>query len=167
MAIATLLDPRYKRDLFSCSKNIEDAERIIKEELLGLQEQHRPITAPTAPSAIKGLFSNRHKFRGPEDLQLNANLSPVVTMEYDQYIDEAVVEECVDPLKYWKNELRFPKLRILAQKYLIIMGTSVPSERLFSQAANIITLKRNRLTAESLSKFLFISKFTEEDFNLS
>ena len=161
------MDPRFKRDFFSASVYLENAERKIRQELLELREPHPTTSFNTAnPTPAKGIFANRHKFRGPEDLVYNVNVSQVVSLEYDTYISEPVVDDSVDPLAYWETEERFPKLRKLALRYLIIMGTSVPAERLFSQASNILSLKRNRLTPENLSKFLFISKCSEEDFQL-
>jgi hypothetical protein len=47
------------------------------------------------------------------------------------------------PLEWWKmNEKRFPILSILAKVYLCIPATSTPSERLFSNASNLMTVKR-------------------------
>ena len=41
-------------------------------------------------------------------------------------------------------------------KLVSILGTSVPSERLFSSAGNLITNKRNRLLTENVDKRLFL-----------
>lgn len=87
--------------------------------------------------------------------------------EYDEYIHQPTIDVSEDPLEYWKNEGRFPNIKKIVPKYLCIMGTSVPSERLFSQAANILTPRRNRITPENLKKFFFLSKYDKNDWNLS
>ncbi len=51
-----------------------------------------------------------------------------------------------DPLQWWKiYGVHFPIMSRLARKYLAIPATSTKCERIFSDSANIITEKRNRL----------------------
>lgn len=46
-----------------------------------------------------------------------------------------------DPLKWWKtHEHLYPHVGMLAQRYLAVPGTSVPSEKVFSMAGDIVTL---------------------------
>ena len=64
-----------------------------------------------------------------------------------------------DPLIWWKeHEIKFPSLASLAKKYLVPQATSVPAERLFSTAGNILTKKRNKLSPDHLNKLIFINK---------
>ena len=62
-----------------------------------------------------------------------------------------------DPLIWWVNHRdSFPTLLQLARKYLSISATSVPSERLFSDASNHISAKRTRLAPDLVNKILFL-----------
>lgn len=56
-----------------------------------------------------------------------------------------------DPLQWWSDEgkKRFPVMFQLAAKYLSIPATSVPSERVFSTAGQVISDKRNRIGDEN------------------
>ena len=52
----------------------------------------------------------------------------------------------------------FPILSIIAQKYLGIPTTFVASERLFSDAGNHVTAKRNSLEPGLLEKMVFLKR---------
>jgi len=46
----------------------------------------------------------------------------------------------------------------IAEKYAIIPATSVPSERIFSKAGQILCARRNRLLPDNLDTLIFLSK---------
>lgn len=165
-ACACILDPRHKRKYFTSAEALLAAAKVIKEELLSMCTPPETATAAPSPRPEGTLSDHKDYFNGPLGTDMNVQLAPLVSLEYDSYISVPVMDEKVDPLMYWQDEERFQNLRILAKKYLCVMGTSVPSDRLFSQASNILTLKRNRLDKETLGKFLFISKCPKEDFDL-
>jgi len=55
-----------------------------------------------------------------------------------------MIDRRENPIRYWlKLTSVYPTLSIIARKYLAVVGTSVPSERLFSRAGNILTDSRN------------------------
>ena len=69
----------------------------------------------------------------------------------------------LDPLKWWKsNSHRYPYLALLVRSVLCIPATSVPSERIFSLAGNIVTAKRCSLRPENVNYMIFMNKNTEE-----
>lgn len=75
------------------------------------------------------------------------------------YFAEDLVPRHEDPLLWWKeNEKRFGNLAPLAKKYLCILGTSVPSERLFSKAGELISIRRNRLKSKNVDMMIFPNK---------
>ena len=81
--------------------------------------------------------------------------------EIDRYrqVEELLVHESNDPLIWWKaNCNAYPNLSVLAQKYLSIPATSVPSERLFSDAGIHVTSLRNRLDSRLVNQILFIKQ---------
>ncbi|XP_069102962.1 E3 SUMO-protein ligase ZBED1-like [Argopecten irradians] len=61
-----------------------------------------------------------------------------------------------DPLKWWKdNGYFFPLLSHLSMRRLCIPATSVPSERVFSTAGDIITAQRGALNSDMVDKLIF------------
>jgi len=73
---------------------------------------------------------------------------------------EESVPKSIDPLVWWKaNEYKFPVIAKLAKKYLSIVATSVPSERLFSQAGQVVSQKRARLMPSRVNDLLFLNSF--------
>ena len=67
-----------------------------------------------------------------------------------------------DPLLWWsKNSSRYPNLTVLAKKYLAIPATSVPAERVFSTAGNIVNQKRACLLPENVNLLVFLAENLE------
>lgn len=83
----------------------------------------------------------------------------VATKEVNWYSSlPSLSDKNSDPLEWWrKHSSTFPTLSKLAKKYLCCPATSVPSERLFSLAGNIVSSKRNRLKPEKINKLCFLS----------
>src|SRR3990170_5528087 len=79
--------------------------------------------------------------------------------EITTYFLLPVARENKNPLNWWraKQEI-FPILSIIARKYLGIPATSVASERLFSDAGNHITAKRNALDPGLVGKMVFLKR---------
>ena len=66
------------------------------------------------------------------------------------------VDQC--PLKWWMTrKYIYPNLSLIVRKYLCVVGTSVPSEQLFSTAGNVVSVKRAIvLLLENVDKLVFL-----------
>ena len=83
------------------------------------------------------------------------------------YLNQPMVDRRENPIQYWQNLASvYPTLSIVATKYLAIVVTSVPSERLFSRAGNILTDSRNRLSPQHLQQLLFFNSLSAKDWQL-
>ena len=83
-----------------------------------------------------------------------------ISAELDQFLSEPLISCQDDPASWWKmNMHRFPQLSPLTQKFLAPPPTSVPSERLFSNAAgDIISDHRCRLLPENVDSDLEVQQ---------
>ena len=76
--------------------------------------------------------------------------------EFEVYRKEGFKRYTFDTLAYWKLS-SFTYLKTAARWFLTGSVTSVPSERIFSSAGNIITDSRNKLSPELADKLIFLS----------
>lgn len=77
--------------------------------------------------------------------------------ELSLFLKNGVISLDSNPLEWWqKHEQIYPTLAKIARRFLGVVATSVPSERLFSKSGNMVTEKRNRLSGEKLEKMLFL-----------
>ena len=62
-------------------------------------------------------------------------------------------------LDWWKsNAMIYPCLFKAAKSMLHIPATSVPAERIFSLAGHVVRLRRSKLLATNVNKFVFLHK---------
>ena len=81
------------------------------------------------------------------------------TVETTRYLAEPNIPRSEDPLKYWvKQKHVYPHLYILARNLLSVPASSVPCERVFSKAGEIVSKKRNRLNPNTVEKIVFLNK---------
>ena len=78
-------------------------------------------------------------------------------MNHFDYSIGADNDEYIDPLQYYKVfNGKYPRVEMLAKLLLVIAGTSVSSECLFSHAGLINTYLRNRLSPNTLETLTFL-----------
>lgn len=82
--------------------------------------------------------------------------------EVQMYLSSPVTPIKRDAIEIWEDmKSLFPTLAKIAMIYLPIVATSVPSERLFSEAGATITQERNRLLGKRLYKLLFLNSISK------
>lgn len=64
----------------------------------------------------------------------------------------------VDPLAWWKeHQHEYPRIAVLARRFLCIAPTSVPCERAFPKAGWIVNKRRCSLSDGHISSLVFVS----------
>ncbi|OWY91696.1 hypothetical protein PHMEG_00039622, partial [Phytophthora megakarya] len=67
------------------------------------------------------------------------------------------------PCEWWRfNRNKFPSLSKLARKWLGVVASSVPSERAFSTAGCVVTVKRGSLAPAFVRDLVFIAENTSK-----
>ncbi len=108
----------------------------------------------TTPKLVWGFFEQQ-----VADSTSRRSPSISALTEIEQYFKLPFIPRKEDPLQWWKhNGHVFPSLQLVAQVYLSTVATSVPSERLFSKAGELISAKRNRIKAKHVNMFLFLNQ---------
>ena len=83
--------------------------------------------------------------------------------EVTSYCALSPMDADIDILKWWKeNSKLFPNLSKMAGELLSIPGTSVPSERVNSEARELLPYTRNRLGPEKIEATLVLKSYMRE-----
>ena len=81
----------------------------------------------------------------------------LVMAELSHCKSEPVLELNGRPLEWWnKHKHSFPNFSHTTHKYLGMVAASIPSERLFRCAGNVVTSKRSALEPENVEKLVFL-----------
>ena len=165
----TLLDVRYKSETY-----VTDGWDYLKTEVRKICEseysQHQfPATEGQELPNINALFQNNSSnapdvFDFKDDpMDATQNLQPeALDIEIMKYKDIKMTKEekkKLNVLDWWKcHATIYPRLFTAAKSMLHIPATSVPAERIFSLAGHVVRLRRSKLLATNVNKFVFLHK---------
>lgn len=94
-----------------------------------------------------------------KESKANSNVTTDAIIEVQRYISEENTPRSQDPLQYWKSQrLNYPTLYKLAMTFLCTPSSSVPCERVFSKAGEMVCKRRNRLGPKMLTQLMFLNK---------
>ena len=170
LTMATILDPRYKRNGFPNADSSDSAVRKLKEVVSSIilpqcsvvQEEaaaEEPIPTPAKkPSLLWANFDRDVK----EKQQVTSNILTATELEVRRHLETASLFRDAKPLEYWKDHCStLPRLSLIARDVLSIPATSVPSERLFSKAGELISNRRSSLKAKNVDMILFLNNIRD------
>lgn len=158
--LASLLDPRLKSlsnwDEETCNKAKTELKRQFEELINSNSAQSSSSSLSQQQSNNSGHHSRLHS----SIFGIQVTVNPFSELEcYLDPIRTPIADYNVDPFEWWAVwKAQFPNVAKLARKYLSIPGSSVPSERLFSDAGNQITTKRTRLDPKLAGKMMFLKR---------
>lgn len=130
-----------------------EAKLLAHACITGMKTRKTVKEAPSKSSVMWNSFDESVK-----DLTSNATEHSSAIVELRSYTDEKIIFSREDPLEFWQKRVpSYPRLNKLAKRFLIIPATSVPCERIFSKAGELITDRRNRLSAKHVDQILFLN----------
>lgn len=89
-----------------------------------------------------------------QTIEFNSNCEE----EFDRYVSYKINVSKIDLLDWWsEHALHFPRLYNHFLRNCGTPASSAPSERLFSLASNFLTVKRNKLSNNTLNDLLFMN----------
>ena len=155
-----LLDPRFKDVL------VENESQRARKELLNFIKSVS-ITRTSCSSheldietSLDGSGSVWDAFDEASKRQENkssADHDTDLTLEIEAYFSQTIIERSKNPLEFWNlNKLCFPKLFEATRIVLTIPATAAPSERVWSDAGNIVTDARQNLSPTNFRMLLFL-----------
>lgn len=177
-SIATLLDPRFKKTIPVDSalanskaqekicneiKKIRDAEKRNERDCNNdIREDTTHMEQSTGiNNKLNKLWSVHEKLK----MQLSSRVEEAggISIELRQFLNSTTIDENEDPLIAWsKYKNDYPNIYKIEMRYLVVPGTPVPSERLFSKAGNIIIEKRTRLKGKRALELIFLNSLDDK-----
>ena len=138
--LAALLDSQFKELEFASNSLCIKTQ----EQLRNAYQDMKNLTNEDQEAELRPILSNSLLARMFENNAIHVD-------EVTSYLALLKIHSDDCSLMWWKtNNIRFPVLSKLARKYLAIPATSTPSERLFSEAGNIMTIKKTQLAPNML-----------------
>lgn len=152
LKLATVLDPRFK-DLKCLPREEREGVWSKLEELLQGESNKATSERRNEPPKTRGLL-----FFASDSDSDDSDDGPSHALSL--YRAEHSISETDCPLKWWSVHAgAHPQVSNLAKKYLASPATSVPCERIFSLAGNIIQKKRAALSAENVNRLVCLSNW--------
>lgn len=161
LLLCSILDPRFKSLKFLHTSErksvIDHLHSILLENVETAEPSPKQQKTSDADDCELNLFDFSES-SGSETSPPHHSCSKAEA-ELTQYLSAEQIPPSSDPLNWWRlNEHRFQNIARLARKYLAICGTSVPSERLFSTAGQVVTKRRASLHPDTVDCLLFLNK---------
>ena len=129
----------------STSSSAASTERQPTPSIVDDSVSEQTVTPAKKTSAISDLFGEVFVTK----VEPAKSVEVRVDQEFVGYKSEGNISLDSDPLTWWKsNEEKYPILSKYSKTFLCIPATSVPSERIFSVAGDVVTAQRSCLSAD-------------------
>ena len=154
--LSTILDPRIKS-----MNNKAEEEEILQKKYEEYKEHYSPTpnesrTSSPTPSELSIILNPIYK---PRLFSIFEQNQPRASDEVEEYLKEDNISFNQCPFNWWLNKKdKYPILAKMARIHLAIPATSTPSERLFSDAGNLLSAKRTRMNSELFRRIMFLKR---------
>lgn len=138
----------------------EQTKEEILDEMDKLASEEPPAPAASVQAHDRSSFLGRIR----ADRQSLGTSSGDTRVELETYLADKS-DQGDDGLAWWAKvgSGKYPRLAILARRYLSIPASSAPSERLFSSGRSIVEWQRNRLKGETIRMLMTLKNWLKVD----
>lgn len=164
ISLCTFLDPRFKMVAFSNKRIAENVKKrvfeLVSAEISkGTQESVcQRYAEPVMPEQTEELSVWEEFDKVVASLQPSGTATSRSIIEVQRYLEDPMLPRNQDPLKWWsENQHLFPIMAKLVKRHFNVLATSVPCERIFSKAGNLINDRRTRLTSGKVKQLMFLN----------
>lgn len=180
LSTSTFLDPKFKQIAFS-DKVIAESTKNRLTELIAKKIREETSECKNNIIVLENkLIRPANHEKKDEDLSIWGDFDKMVAstqpkgtftsraiIEMQRYLEEEIIPRTSDSFLWWKQHRQmFPYLSKIAQEQLCTLATSVPCERLFSTAGQVLSDRRTRLSSKNVEMILFLNvnvKLMKED----
>lgn len=159
--LSALLDPRCKKleEIDNSTRlNVENKLHELYKEIEAKKKENEDNQIQEENDANDNSSTTVNLLYIPSLLK-SLDHEEVAKDEVQEYLDLSQIGINNDPLIWWKlHSKKFPILSELSRIYLAIPATSTSSERLFSDAGNLLTNKRTRILPELFKRMIFLKR---------
>ncbi|XP_062141831.1 uncharacterized protein LOC133849756 [Drosophila sulfurigaster albostrigata] len=153
--VATILDSRFKKMVFSQS-NSDQAAKALENELYNTlpKTQHDTPTPPNPePEKKKFTFLQQKVAVKSKSTRTDA----IIALR--QYLEAPNSPENVEPLEFYKIcPDSMEALKSIAKRYFCVPAFSTASETIFSKAGQVISERRSSLKPKIVNMLIFLNK---------
>jgi|GraSoiStandDraft_24_1057298.scaffolds.fasta_scaffold25211_2 hypothetical protein len=150
--ISTILDPRVKH------MGEEGEEEILRKKYEEYKENYLPTPIESRALSPTPCETSNIIYQ-PRLFSIFDHNQPRVSDEVREYLAEDKISFNQNPFEWWAGKkTKYPVLSKMARIYLAAPATSTPSERLFSDAGNLLSAKRTRMSPELFKRIMFLKR---------
>lgn len=161
----SFMDPRFKTKAFTTTDHLKKIKEKIQEELQLEINKSRNENRQLSEQSSTPCESTPNDddlvwqdFDSHQTQEIRDSPLAIAIIQMRTYTEDPILPRKENPLIWWQNRaLLYPRLSVLARKYLCMIATSVPSERIFSKAGQVINERRNRLKGKIVEQLLFLN----------
>ncbi len=160
--LLALLNSHYKKLEFvdfSTRLNVENKLRELYEEKKALEDEGEERENQIQENDIDEYSNVLVNLLYTPFLLKSLDKEEVVQDKVEEYLNLSQIRIKKDSLAWWDlHSTKFPILSELLKVYLAVSATFTPSEWLFSDAGNLIAVKRTRLLPELFKQMIFLKR---------
>ncbi len=149
------VDIETPRSSEAASTSATEPTQTAAEDLPEASPDPAPDRTEVEVPAAKSSFFDESMFGSNDEASVAIDAITKAKNEIDRYMQEPVAHYSDHPVSWWGDRIgSYPILTQVAIRYLPIPATSVPSERVFSTAGNIVSKKRGALNHDTVDMLI-------------